>query len=56
MVGQDLSGPSWVVCTCKDCRRREAESDHTSLPGKNLLDDERTSALVREVVRKRKYS
>ncbi len=56
LLGADLSGPSWVLCTCKDCQRRAAESDHTKLPGRNPLDDERTSALVREIVRKRKYS
>jgi hypothetical protein len=56
LLGQDLSGPSWVLCTCKDCQRRAEESDNTALPGRNPMDDERTSALVREVVRKRKYS
>jgi hypothetical protein len=54
LLGQDLSGPSWVNCTCKDCQRRTEESDRTALPGRNPLDDERTSALVREVIRKRK--
>ena len=56
VLGQDLSGPSWVHCMCKDCRRKAAESDHTALPGRNPLDDERTSALVMEIVHKRKYS
>ena len=56
LLGQDLSGPSWVLCACKDCQRRAAESDHTVLPGRNPLDDESTSALVREIVRNRKYS
>ena len=56
LLGEDLSGPSWVLCACKDCRRRAAELDHTPLPGRNPLDDERTSALVREIVRHRKYA
>ena len=56
LLGKDLSGPSWVLCTCKDCQRRAEESDRTALPGRNPLDDERTSALVREIVRKRKCS
>ena len=56
LLGKDLSGPSWVHCTCKDCQRRTEESDHTALPGRNPLDDGSTSALVREIVRKRKYS
>ncbi len=55
LLGADLSGPSWVLCMCKDCQRRAAESDHTALPGRNPMDDERTSALVREIVRKRKF-
>ncbi len=44
------------LCTCKDCPRRAAESDRTALPGRNPLDDDRTSALVREIARNRKYS
>lgn len=56
LLGEDLSGPSWVVCTCKDCQRKSAESDHTPLPGRNAVDDGSTAALVREIVRKRKYS
>jgi hypothetical protein len=56
LLGKDLSGPSWVLCACKDCQRKAAESDHTALPGRNPLDDERTSAIVREIVCKRKYS
>jgi hypothetical protein len=56
LLGEDLSGPAWVLCTCKDCQRRAAESDRTALPGRNPLDDDRISALVREIVRKRKYS
>ena len=56
LLGQNLSGPSWVLCTCKDCQRRAAESDRTALPGRNPLDDDRTSALVREIVRHREYS
>jgi hypothetical protein len=56
LLGEDLSGPAWVVCACNDCRRKEAESDRTALPGRNPLDDDRASALVREIVRNRKYS
>lgn len=56
LLGEDLSGPSWVQCTCKSCQDRTAESDQTKLPGKNPFDDDGTSALVREIVRKRKYS
>ena len=42
--------------SCKDCRRRAAESDHTSLPGSNAPGDGSTSALVRGIIRRRKYS
>jgi hypothetical protein len=56
LLGEDLSGPSWVLCACKDCQRKAAESDHTALPGRNPLDNDRTSVLVREIVRSRKYS
>ena len=56
LLGKDLSGPSWVLCGCRSCRNQAAESDHTSLPGRNVPDDGSTSALVREIVRKRKYS
>ncbi|MGA2263154.1 MAG: hypothetical protein ABSH28_17185 [Acidobacteriota bacterium] len=41
LFGGDLSGPSWVLCTCKDCQRKAGESDHTALPGRNPLDDAR---------------
>ena len=55
LLGENLTGPSWVFCTCKDCQRKEADSDHTALPGRNPPDDERTSALVREITRNRKF-
>lgn len=32
MLGTDLSGPAWVRCTCRDCKRIEEEADKTSLP------------------------
>ena len=56
VLGEDLSGPAWVLCTCKDCQRRAAESDRTALPGRNPLDDVSAEEIVREIVRKRKYS
>jgi hypothetical protein len=56
VLGEDLSGPSWVDCACADCRRRAAESDRTPLPGRSALDEARAEEIVREVVRKRKYS
>jgi hypothetical protein len=55
LLGQDLSEPSWVLCTCKDCQRRTGESDHTALPGRNPLDDVRTEEIVKAVTAKRKY-
>jgi hypothetical protein len=55
LLSQDLSGPSWVLCTCKDCRRRAEESDHTALPGRNPLDDARAEEIVKAVTAKRKY-
>jgi hypothetical protein len=56
LLGEDLSGPSWVQCTCKSCQEKKAESDYTRLPGRNPLDDARAEEIVREIVRKRKYS
>jgi hypothetical protein len=56
LLGADLSGPAWVLCSCKACQRRAAESDRTALPGRNPLDDARAEEIVREVVRNRKYS
>jgi hypothetical protein len=56
LLGEDLSGPSWVQCGCKSCRDRKAELDQTKLPGRNPFDDDRTTVLVREIMRKRKYS
>ena len=56
LLGENLSGPSWVLCSCRDCQCKAADSDHTSLPGRNAADDSSTSALVREIVRRRKYS
>jgi len=29
LLGENLSGPSWVLCTCRDCQRKAVESDHT---------------------------
>ena len=55
LLGEDLSGPSWVLCTCKDCQRMAAESDHTALPGRNPLDDARAEEIVKAVTAKRKY-
>lgn len=55
LLGKDLSGPSWVLCRCKDCRRRAEESDHTVLPGRNPLDDARAEEIVKAVTAKRKY-
>jgi hypothetical protein len=55
LLGPDLSGPQWVVCTCKDCKRRAADTDNTALPGPNPLESERISALVRDVTRKRRH-
>jgi hypothetical protein len=55
LLGEDLSGPSWVLCTCKDCQRRAAESDRTALPGRNPLDDIRAEEIVRAVTARRKY-
>jgi hypothetical protein len=56
LLGEDLSGPSWVLCTCKSCQNRVTESDQTKLPGRNPLDDARAEEIVREIVRKTKYS
>jgi hypothetical protein len=56
LLGEDLSGPNWVQCTCKSCQDKKSGSDHTRLPGRNPFDDDRISVLVREIVHKRKYS
>ena len=55
LLGEDLSGPSWVFCTCKSCQDKKAESDHTRLPGRNPLDAARAEEIVRDVRAKRKY-
>jgi hypothetical protein len=55
LLGNDLSGPSWVLCTCKDCQRKAGESDHTALPGRNPLDDARAEEIVKAVTARRKY-
>jgi hypothetical protein len=55
LLGEDLSGPSWVLCTCKDCQRRAPESDRTSLPGRNPLDDARNSVEVTVLQRVGRY-
>lgn len=55
LLGPDLSGPAWVICSCKECQRKKAEADRTPLPGRNLLDEARVEDLIRELVRKRKY-
>lgn len=55
LLGKDLGGPSWVLCACKDCLRKAAESDRTALPGRNPLDDARTEEIVKAVTARRKY-
>jgi hypothetical protein len=55
LLGADLSGPSWVLCTCKDCQRKASEADHTALPGRNPLDAARAEEIVKAVTAKRKY-
>ncbi len=55
LLGEDLGGPSWVLCTCKDCQHRAEESDRTALPGRNPLDDARAEEIVKAVTAKRKY-
>ncbi len=49
LLGANLSGPSWVLCTCKDCQRKISDIDKTQLPGRNPLQDDETSRIVREV-------
>ena len=56
LLGEDLSEPSWVLCGCRSCRDRAAGPDNIPLPGRNRVDDGGTTALVREIVRRRKYS
>ena len=55
LLGEDLSGPSWVLCICKNCQCWAEESDRTSLPGRNPLDDVRTEEIVKAVTARRKY-
>jgi hypothetical protein len=55
ILGSDLSGPVWVICSCKECQRKKPEIDRTPLPGRNPLDDARVDELIRELVRRRKY-
>jgi hypothetical protein len=55
LLGEDLSGPSWVLCTCRSCQKKAAESDRTALPGRNPLDDAHIEEIVRTVMARRKY-
>jgi hypothetical protein len=32
MLGADLSGPEWVVCRCRQCKRKDEDADNTKLP------------------------
>ena len=52
LLGKDLSGPSWVLCTCKDCQRRAEESDHTALPGRNQGQKSTLSSLAFGLLRR----
>jgi len=38
MLGKDFSGPEWVDCRCRDCRRFRAYFDRTRLPKKMLAE------------------
>jgi hypothetical protein len=55
LLGEDLSGPSWVLCTCRSCHSKAAESDHTALPGRNPLDEAYAEEIVKTVMARRKY-
>jgi hypothetical protein len=55
LLGANLNGPSWVLCTCKDCQRRAEESDHTALPGRNPLGEAYAEEIVKTVMARRKY-
>ena len=56
LLGADLSGPSRVACTCRDCQRNAADLDHTSLPGRDLLKDDETDRIVRDVKKRRRFA
>jgi hypothetical protein len=49
LLGEDLSGPAWVVCRCKACQREISDIDKTPLPGRNRLQDDETSRIVAQV-------
>ena len=53
-LGVDLAGPVTVRCMCRECQRKESDIDHTPLPGRNPLDSDQTSKLVREIRARRK--
>jgi hypothetical protein len=53
VLGPDLSGPAWCLCNCPECRRLQSDIDHTSLPGRNPLDEDVAEQIVRQVVARR---
>ncbi len=48
-LGEDCSGPNVVVCRCPECQRLISDIDKTPLPGRNPLQDDEISRIVREV-------
>jgi len=53
LLGQDLSGPAWCRCDCRDCQRKASDMDHTRLPGPDGLEQDEASRIVREVKARR---
>ncbi len=55
LLGEDLSGPGLSLrCSCRDCRTRESEVDHTKMPRRHPVADLEAELVVKEVTAKRR--
>lgn len=50
LLGRDLTGPAWLVCTCRACKERGC--DNVRLPGQMVPE---TEQIVAEAISKRNH-
>jgi hypothetical protein len=53
-IGRDFLGPMVVRCRCRDCEGIASDIDHTRPPGPNILEQDATAAIVKEIKKRRK--
>jgi hypothetical protein len=55
-IGADCKGPNVAKCKCRECQAKMADGDHTRLPGRNRLEQDEASKIVREIKARRRVA